>query len=220
MLSYNSWLGKAVEFVVGGFGKITWCGPRALFNGGLYYDLTESDHEQLRKLLAENYYIILIYRKAHFSSYMVGLANLVKTGKWTSYSHSLMNVDNVNDPDAWEKFKLMEATQTGVHWSTFMQVFDCDSVCVLRPKNLTPDDWKAVIDGLLKQEGLPYDDLFELSDATHVSCVELVLNALKAMPDYKEKFAEFDATIQKVGNLTPQMYRDCSDFEVVLEIKR
>src|ERR1700744_5322353 len=98
MLSYSGWIYKAINFLLTSIGTITWCGPRALFNGGIYYDLTEIDHDKLSILLAKNYYIILIYRKAHLSSYLCGLANLIKTGKWSSWSHALMNVDSISDP--------------------------------------------------------------------------------------------------------------------------
>lgn len=219
-VSYNSLVYKVIKAVLTCAGNITWNWLHALFNDGLYYSLTKADHAELRKLLASNYYIILISRKAHLTTYLVGLASLVKDGKWSSWSHALMNVDNVTDPTSWDQFKLMEATSTGVHWSTFMEVFDCDAVCLLKPKNVTLDDWTEIIDGLTSQEGLPYDDLFELTDASHVSCVELVLNALKAMPTYREKLPSLEASIEKVGNLTPQMFYDSDDFEIVLELHR
>ena len=58
--------------------------------------------------------------------------------------------------------------------------------------------------------------LFDLSDDTHVSCVELVLNALKAV-NYDEEFANLKILIAEEKNLVPQMYRSCTDFMVKYE---
>ena len=72
----------------------------------------------------------------------------------------------------------------------------------------------------MHKNGLPYDDLFCLVDRSEVSCVEMCRIALQAEPNYAENFAELEKAIAKYKNLTPQMYRDCSDFEVVYEAKR
>jgi hypothetical protein len=220
MFSYDSWQYKVMKSVNGIFSNAQWKGLRALFNHGIYYDLTEKDHDTLKPLLAKSYYIILTYRKAHLTTWLIGGINLIKTGKWGRYSHTLMNCDLEKDPDKWEKFKLLEATASGVHYSSFMEVFDCDAVCILEPRNITNKDWNTILDGLLKQKGYKYDDLFDITEQSRVSCVELVYNALRALPDYHEKFGAFDAMIAKVGNLTPQMYLDCPDFKKVLEIRR
>jgi hypothetical protein len=115
-----------------------------------------------------------------------------------------------------QSFKFVEATATGVHYSTFEEVFACDTVCLLTPNNIDNAEWTKIIDALLKQQGKPYDDLFDLSDDTHVSCVELVLNALKAV-DYEQEFANLKELIEKEKNLVPQMYRTCTDFMVKYE---
>ena len=69
---------------------------------------------------------------------------------------------------------------------------------------------------MLNQIGLPYDDLFNLADSTHVSCVEVVLDALEAA-DYTDDFKNLSAMIKQQGNLVPEMYRDCPDFSVAVE---
>jgi hypothetical protein len=217
MNKYTAWWYKLLHKITGFFSSVHWQGLRALFNGGIYYDLTEADHNEIKRLLSSGYYIILTWRKCHLTSWMIGALNLIKDHKWPSYCHALMNCDAVDDVNQWDKFKLMEATNQGVHTSSFMNVFDCDHVALLRAKNITKDEWNAVVDGLLEQDGYKYDDLFDLSDKTHVSCVELVLNALKKEPNYEKDFANLEAMIKKVGNLTPEMYRDCPDFEVVFE---
>lgn len=194
---------------------ITWNPIKALFNGGVYWDLTEEDHNQLRKLLAKNHYIILVYRKTHFTSYLIMLGNLIKTGKMGSWSHALMNLEGEAAKD--EDFRLLEATGKGVHYSSFMQVFDCDRVCLLRPKGFTDEDWTEALDKLRKQEGKPYDTLFDLSEDQSLSCVELVHEAIEGD---LTKLPSFTALIEKYKNLTPQMFYDCDDFEKVFEVRR
>ena len=192
----------------------------AKFNNGRGYNITEADHELIKENLAGSYYIILTNRKTHLTTYLIGILSFLKTGKWPDYCHALMNADSIVDAGKWENFKFMEATNAGVHFSRFMEVFDCDSVCLLKPKSLDSTEWNSVIDGLLIQNGKQYDDLFNLADKSHVSCVELVLDALRDDPNYATDFSQLETSIQKVGNLTPQMYRDCPEFEIVLEIKR
>lgn len=176
------------------------------------------EQEELSKKLASGYYIILTGSKHHLSSVMVSLLSWIKTGKWAKYSHVLMNCDNITDPADRDSFKFVEATSVGVHASTFDQVFgkDCDYVCLLTPKTVDNEEWTKIIDGLLKEKGKPYDDLFDLADSTRSSCVEVVLNALKAA-DYDEDFANLTKLIKEEGNLVPEMYRDCADFTVEFE---
>lgn len=218
-VNYNTWYLRVLGVFTRFFSLIHFNGLRALFNGGVYYSLKENDHDTLKKLLSSGYYVILTQRKSHLTTYLIGILSYIKTRKWPKYTHVLMNVDTVEDPDQWNKFRLMEATNSGVHWSTFMQVFDCDAVAILAPLN--PDwNWDKAVEALLKQNGLLYDDLFDINDTQRVSCVELIRNSLFSDPRYKEEFKEFEASIAKVGNLTPQMFRDCGDFRVVFEVSR
>lgn len=220
MSKYTSPLYRGWHRVTSVISEISWMGFYSLFNGGRGYNLTDHDHEVLKHYLAGSYYIILINRKTHLTTYLLGFLSLLKTGRWPQYSHALMNADAMVNVEDWDKFKFVEATSIGVHFSKFMEVFDCDSVCLLRPKNVTSEEWNAIIEGLLAQNGKQYDDLFDLSDDSYLSCVELVLEALRSSPNHQNDLANFEAMIAKVGNLTPQMYRDCDDFEVVLEIRR
>lgn len=178
--------------------------------------ITAEQKVELAKHLSNGYYIILTGSHGHLSSIIVSLLSFIKTGKWARYSHVLMNCDNITDPADTQSFKFVEATAVGVHYSTFDEVFNCDSVCLLTPKNVSNDEWTAIIDSLLKQKGKKYDDLFDLSDSTRVSCVELVLDALKAA-DYKDDFPDLEKLIEKEGNLVPQMYRTSEDFIVAYE---
>jgi hypothetical protein len=174
------------------------------------------EKEQIAMALASGYYIILTGNRSHLSSVIVSFLSWIKTGSWARYSHALMNCDNITDPTNTSGFKFVEATATGVHYSEFDQVFDCDYVCLLTPATVSNEEWTKIIDALLKQKGKKYDDLFDLADSSRVSCVEVVLNALKAA-DYENDFSNLEKLIKEEGNLVPQMYRTCTDFTVYYE---
>lgn len=178
--------------------------------------LTVADKEEIAKHLASGYYIILTGSTSHLSSVIVSLLSWIKTGTWARYSHVLINCDNITDATDTTSFKFMEATATGVHYSTFDEIFNCDHSCLLTPNSVSNEEWTKIIDGLLKQKGKKYDDLFDLADSTRVSCVEVVLNALKAA-DYENDFKDLERLIDEQGNLVPQMYRQSSDFKVTYE---
>jgi hypothetical protein len=178
--------------------------------------ITESERDEIAKMLASGYYVILTGSTNHLSSIIVSFLSWFKTGKWAKYTHVLMNCDNIMNSYDRDKFKFVEATAIGVHYSTFDQVFDCDRVCLLTPSNVSNEEWTKVIDSLLTQIGKPYDDLFDLADSTRSSCVEVVLDALKSA-DYESDFAHLSDMIEHKGNLLPEMYRNCSDFNIVLE---
>ena len=180
------------------------------------HKITDQQRDQLAQVLASGYYVILTGSTSHLSSVMVSFLSWCKTGRWAKYSHVLMNCDNIETPDERDDFKFVEATARGVAYATFDSVFACDRVCLLTPKHITNTEWTQVIDALLNQIGRPYDDLFDLADSTHVSCVEVVLDALAAA-DYATDFANLSAMIQGQGNLVPEMYRDCADFTVAVE---
>lgn len=219
MDKYSTGLYKAYDHIVDKIASVNWSWIKAKFNNGRYYDLTDEDLNKIRQMLKPNYFIILTRRKTHLTTYLIQAMSVIKTGKKSYWTHSVMNMEGDN-PIADGDFKLMEATQVGVHWSTFMQVFDCDSVVLLKPKNISLTDWTAAMDKMITEAGKPYDDLFDLADDTHLSCVELVRISLQGIPDYDKKFVHFEEMIKDEGNLTPQMFYDCPDFEIVLEIRR
>lgn len=206
---YTGWIYDFYHWLASIPPKIHW-GSQQLF--------TPDEQEELAKKLASGYYIILTGSRHHLSSIMVSLLSWIKTGKWAKYSHVLMNCDNITDPADRNSFKFMEATSKGVHYSTFDEVFGkaCDYACLLTPKTVDNEEWTRIIDGLLKEHGKPYDDLFDLVDQSHSSCVEVVLNALKAA-DYGEDFPHLEQLIKQEGNLVPEMYRSCEDFDVDFE---
>jgi len=191
--------------------------PRVIWNRR--NEVTEAQKEVLARLLADDYYVILTGDHGTLSSWIVSFFTWIETGKWSPYSHALMNCDFITDPSRRDEYKFVEATAKGVHYSTFDHVFSCDHVCLLSPKNMTKEDWTKVIDSLVQYDGRPYDDLFDLADASKVSCVELVLNAFKGNEKYNEFFPNLERELNKGYQLLPQMFIDCGDFEIEYEIE-
>lgn len=191
----------------------------AAANGGVYYRLTEQDHDKLRELLKDNYFIILTRRKSHLTTYLIAIASFIVDHKMSHYTHALMNVEG--DLAGHLGYKLIEATGEGVHYSTFMEVFDCDSVVLLTPKGVTPAEWTAVMDEVKNDLGKQYDDFFDISNDLSVSCVEMVYWGLKTLPDYEQRFPNLVRLIREhKDDLTPQMLLDCGDLDVAFEVRR
>lgn len=197
-----------VNWVVITIGKIHW---------GYKNGLTAEELDDVRKLLTPHYYVILTHRNNHLSTFFVGLASWLLTGKWSYWAHALMNLEDEVKSDG--DFRLVEATGAGVNYSPFDLVFMVHGVALLKPKNMSADYWTVVMDKAMTEVGKPYDTLFDLKNDNALSCVELVRTALMAEPDYETNFANFEAMIAKEKNLTPQMFYDCPDFEVVYEVR-
>jgi len=179
--------------------------------------LTAEEQDKIRQRLKGNYYIMLSRRNNHLSTYMISFANFVLSGKWSYWSHAFMNAEDEVTSD--EDFRIVEAIGLGVEYTPFAKVFDCNSVALLKPRSMSIDDWTAILDKAKSEVGKPYDNLFDLKNDNALSCVELVRTALMADPDYYTSFANFEALIKKRKNLTPQMFYDCEDFEVVYEVR-
>jgi hypothetical protein len=195
--------------VIEKIGKIHWAPKNTL---------TADEQDHIRKLLVGNYYVMLSRRNNHMSTYMIAFANFVLSGKFSYWSHAFMNAEDQVTQDS--DFRIVEAIGVGVEYTPFDKVFDCNSVVLLKPKNMAIEDWTLVLDKARTEIGKPYDNLFDLKNDQALSCVELVRTALKADPDYDTNFANFEALINKRKNLTPQMFYDCPDFEVVYEVRR
>lgn len=207
MAKYDTLWYRAYNVIASIPGKITW---RKKGN------ISDAQKKEIAQHLAGGYYIILTGSTSHLSSVIVSFLSWIKTGVWARYSHALMNCDNITDSTDISSFKFVEATASGVHYSTFDEVFNCDSVCLLTPHSVSNEEWTRIIDALLKQRGKKYDDLFDLADSSRVSCVEVVLEALKAA-DYENDFKDLERLIKEQGNLVPQMYRTSTDFKVAYE---
>lgn len=192
-----------------GIGKIHWKGKNML---------DETQVTEIKKLLEKDYYIILSHRSNHLSTFFIGLASLLLTGKWAYWSHALMNVEDEVKTD--DDFRFIEAVGTGVQYSGVANVLDVQGIVLLKPKNMTIDEWTAALDRAKTELGKPYDTLFNLANDQQLSCVELVRTALQGEPNYSVDFANFEALIKEYGNLTPSLFYQCPDFEVVYEVRR
>ena len=214
----NPFIAKVIEVVSRFISRVSWQSVRSLFNKGIYWDLSEQEMNDIRQLLNDNYFIILNRRKAHLSSYLIAIAHWLKTGRMGYWSHVLMNLEDEIQSDY--DFRLIEAVGIhGVRYASFMQVFDCDSVALLKPKHFSHDEWLQIMEKAKSYYGRPYDTLFDLVSDSNLSCVELVRNALKDDPHYSEKFKNFEAMIAKYENLTPDMFYECEDFDIVYETR-
>lgn len=212
------------SWIILSIGKIHWPSKRFI---------SQADRAKIKSMLVDDYFVILTYRKNHLSTYFIGIANLFVTGKWARWTHALMNledsVQNLQDFRITPMDKkvqlttrdrvLIESIGEGSIVSPFEKVFDVHGVALLKPKGVTLDEWRSIMDKAKEQMGKPYDTLFNLADDKHLSCVELVRTVLMDLPNYELRFRRFEDLIQKHGNLTPQMYYDCGDFEVVFEVR-
>lgn len=197
---------KIVDAVILGVGKIHWSSSSYL---------PQETLDEIKSRLIPDYYVILTRRNNHLSTYFIGLANFVLTGKWGYWSHALMNLeDEVQSPD---DFRLIEAVGKGIQFTPFEQVFNVHSVALLKPRGIDLEEWTAVMDNAKSHLGKPYDTLFDIKRDNALSCVELIRTALMTLPNYNTRFARFEQMIRNSKNLAPQMLYDCPDFEVVFE---
>lgn len=198
---------------------------------GREYDLTPKDRTDLHDLCETGIYMWLTRRETHlttylinFSDYLLGMYAWLNSGftgekpKLGFYSHAFMNAD---------RDTFIEAVGAGVKPSYFDEVFDVDAVCALVPSGLSAVEWsmysKKFVEVGKKKVGARYDTMFNLKDETEVSCIELIRVSLKHCmieENYALRFANFEALIKLNKNLTPDMLRNCSDFTVVLEMRR
>lgn len=206
----RKYFGSAFSWLADQIGKVEWRQK---------HSINEDEKAKIMEMLKKDYYIIVTRHGNHLSTYAIALGNFILTGKWSFYSHVLMNLeDEAHNP---EDFRLMEAVGNGVRFASWDQVFaDPDAVCLLKPTNMTIDKWTLAFDKAKSENGKPYDTLFDLANDKALSCVELIRVALEATPDYNTNFRNLEEMIAKNKNLTPQMFRDCPDFEVVFEIKK
>lgn len=209
---------KLVSSLVTLIGKIRWDWFYK-WRYGRPYLLKLKDHAEIMFRLNHGNYIILTRRNTHLSTYMTAIAHFIMTGRFGYWSHALINIEPGmhKTPDG---FNFVEAIGQGVKVSQFREIFNCDSAVILKPICNKPLDWENAIEESLGDVGKKYDTNFDLGDSSKMSCVELVLDALKRISNYEVVFKGLLDLIKKEGNLTPQMYYDCGSFEVILEIRR
>ena len=197
---------------------------------GREYDLTSRDRESLREMCELGVYIWVTRRETHLTTYLItisdyllGLLSYYKgmtkvKPKLGYYSHAFLNAD---------KNTFVEAIAKGVIQSLFDDVFNVDAVAALAPSGLTLVEWKMYSKKFVEvakgKIGSKYDTVFNLNDDAEVSCIELIRMSLRHCmtdSDYQLRFRKFEDLIIQRRNLTPDMIRNCPDFEVVLEMRR
>lgn len=179
--------------------------------------VTKDEQDIIRQKLTSDYYIILTRNNNHLSTYFINFGDFLIGNGWSYWGHALLNMEDEVKSDT--DFELIESTAEGVHIETFANVFDVNSVVLMKPKCMSIDDWNLVFAKAISEIGKPYDNLFNMDSTSAFSCVELVRAALQADPDYATNFANFEALVQHYKRITPQMFYQCSDFEVVYEVR-
>ena len=201
---------KIMDFLVKKVGAIHWKTKKVI---------TEADKQKIKELLAANYYIIATRRSNFLGSFCVRLAHFLVTGRWGYYSHVLMNLEGEVSND--EDFRLVEAVTKGVKYSTFNEVFNgVSAVALIVPKDMRPEEWSEVFERAKMSVGKPYDTMFDYKNDNALSCVELVRNALMSLKNYYFRFSHFEATIANAKTITPQMFLESPNFEVVFEVRQ
>ena len=186
---------------------------------GNKYLLKLKDHAEIAAVLNEGNYLILSRRSSHLTTYLIALVHFILTGKWGYWGHISMNIEKDIIKD-FNEFKFIESVGSGVKKSSFHQIFNCDSIAILKPKCPDGIEWEKVIEESLSNLGKKYDLELDLNDESKMNCVELILDALKQVPNYEYKFHGLLAEIKQQKNLTPDMFYECGSFDVILEIRR
>lgn len=74
----------------------------------------------------------------------------------------------------------VEAMPDRVRLASARDVFDSDAIAILRP-SLSPGPQRAALDRALGDVGRPFDYVFDLRDATHISCTELLYRCMPGL---------------------------------------
>ena len=182
-------------------------------------DMTPEELNTLRTKLTKSYYIIATRKKNYLTTFFISLGHFLLTRRWGHFSHVLMNLEDEVNTDA--DFRFIEATDRGVHFSTFDEVFTTvDSVALIVPSSMSITEWTRALDKAKTYLGRPYDNLFDLANDLEINCVELIRLALSETKDYLVNFAEFEKMVKSKKKLTPDMFINCSDFKVVYELRK
>jgi hypothetical protein len=116
-----------------------------------------------------------------------------------------------------DTFMLIESTNSGVHLSSFEEVFsNLDKVCVMEIKHKDEKELDKINRKLKNQLGKKYDNLFDYKDKERVSCVEVVYHSIRDR-QFAQKYPMLDKLIKTEKNIVPQMFKDCGDFKILFE---
>lgn len=206
------------EFFIKLIGKINFEFIYEFFYGR-YFSLTPEDHQQILDVLKKGNYIILTRRETHLSTHMANLAHWLLTGRLGYYSHACMNVE-ASEEGLIDNARFLESVGSGVRIAKFMEIFNCDAVCILKPIMPGRMSWENAVSAGLRKIGSDYDLFFDIRDRSKFSCVEIMLFCIEQITNYKARFHGLLAMIDNEKNLTPDMFIECGSFQKVLEIRR
>ena len=208
---------RFVNFFIG---RINWNGIK-YFLTGREYNLTDEDINKVIDLLVKERCIVLTRRNSHLTTYLINLAEFMlklkngsrfypaRLGYW---SHVFTEISKDN------RLEIIESIGIGVVKSNYYRAFNVDSICVLKPKYMNDEEMEFANDLAVKYIGALYDTGFNLNDDIRLSCAELVFRSISRTKPYA--LPGLNTMIKRLGNLTPQMFYECGDFEVLLEIRR
>jgi uncharacterized protein YycO len=198
--------------------RINFVSLKYLFTGR-EYNLTQAQLDKIEELLHKENLIILTWRYTHLTSYLTSLAHwllMLRSGKppkFGRWSHVAINIEY--DSKDRSQFKIFEAIASGVKRNRFEDVFNADKACLLRVRGFDSQFVSDAIKAYLEaQLGKKYDTTFNLSSDKRLSCVELIYNALKHAG---YPLTSLHDLICEYKNLTPDMYYECREFEIVYE---
>lgn len=205
-------------FVIKILGRVIFDSSRYLFTARTY-NLNKEDLSTTWNFLKNTNMVILIWRKSHLTSYLISLAHFFLTGKFGKWSHACINAEWEDDDIT--KVDIIEAIGQGTKRSTFFEVFNCDGVCLLSPKLFNRQNWEQAIQEAKKhvEEKTPYDTWFNFKDDDKLSCIELVVDSMTKTTS-ANTFSHLKSMMKRYGKITPQMLRDCNDFNVIFEVRR
>jgi hypothetical protein len=211
MISFLAWL----------IGRINFDSIRYLITGQSY-NLNYKDITDALKLMKTGRYVGLVTRKSHLSTWVICLGHYIacwmhgKKPNIGKYGHCFLHLeDDLTDN---EGFQIVEAVEKGCKISEFWDVLLVDSICLLRPKNYSDDQLEEMINISKKYVGLPYDKKSNMHDHSSVNCVEGQYAALMSID--MNGLPNLNAWLKSTKLITPDMIRDCGDYEIVYETRR
>lgn len=204
-------------------GRLNWTGLK-YFLTGREYNLLDQDIFGACREISKTRCIGLIRRNTHFTTYLITFGHLLvscfypklrlekKIGHW---SHAFLHVEDIGSTAG---FEVIEAVGSGVKKSEFWNVFNADSICLLKPKYIDANEFEKIVSFARSSVGVAYDTSFKMFDKSKMSCVEFVYNAMIGADS--ESLPNLKKMVEETGKLTPDMIYLCGDFEIVYEVRR
>lgn len=205
---------KFVNYVIG---RINWTGIKYYLTGR-EYNITDDEMDEIVSYLSSGRYICLSRRNTHLTTYLISISHFLLTlmnkfyrPKFGYWSHVFMHIESGVHLD------IIESVGKGVVRTNYYRALNVDSICILKPKHFCEDEVENANDLAVKYIGSLYDTSFNIYDDNRLSCVELAYRCLSRVKNHG--LPGLNTMVRRMGNLTPQMFYDCGDFEIVYEIR-